>query len=188
MIAWRPVVRQRRIQTSSVRAGKSSRGVQRLVDDQIRAGMDRLDGRGRRAEGMQDLVARRAVDVGAQPADLKLVGIRAAHVKADRLAGRDAHAIGVGVNALDRQRPVRRDGRAARRLAAGSAAERHRRRAPPATRATAGGRQELAPGRSVRNSASRRIARIGRACRDVQARIPLTSSPWTSVRRKSRPA
>ena len=113
---------------------------------QVRARVDRLDGRGRRAERMQDLVARRAVDVGAQPADLQLVRIRAAHVKTNRVSGRDAHSIGVRVNPLDHHRPVGRDGRgcrpsrcarAARTAAAGSSTTTERSRgqhAPAAAR------------------------------------------------------
>ena len=136
---------------------------------QIRAGMDRLDGRGRRAERMQDLVARRAVDVGAQPADLKLVRMRAAHVKANDVSGRDAHAIGVGVNSLDGQRAVRRDGRGR----AGRSSARHRRLAGLAraddrrrSQGAAGGRQELTSG------LDRSWDRAVMVTQDSQARIP----------------
>ena len=73
--------------------------------------MDRLDGGRRGAERLHDLVATRAVDVEAEAADLEFVGIRAADVEPDHVPRGDAHAIGVGVDALDDLRPVRGDRR-----------------------------------------------------------------------------
>ena len=129
--------------------------IEGLIRDQIRARVDRLDGRGRWAEGMQDLVATGSVDVEPQSADLKLIRIRAADVEANDVSGRDAHAIGIGVDSLDGERAVRGDCRGWL-LFTGFDRRPRGRDGGGRSQGAPGGRQELASGRighvSVRRS------------------------------------
>ena len=66
-----------------------------------------------------------AVNVGAEPADLELIGMRAADVEADHFPGGDADAIGVGVDPLDGSCLVGRDGCGRRARRVGRNAVRH---------------------------------------------------------------
>ncbi len=93
---------------------------------------------------------RRAVNIGAQAADLKLVGIGTAHVKTDDVSSRDAHAIGIGVDARDGHGPMRGEGRQLRfgvlrsGLIAGMTLGRHEGRG---NQGASGGSQEFTSGR-----------------------------------------
>ena len=104
------MVRQRLIQISSVSAGRSARASSGLSTIRYEPGWIGCDGRRRRTERMEDLVVHRAVDVGAQAADLQLVRDTSCSRESGCLARGDADTIGVGVNSLDDQRPVGRDG------------------------------------------------------------------------------
>ena len=78
--------------------------VERPIGDQVRAGMDRLHRRGRAAERVEDFILGGAVNLGPEATDLELVRIGAAHEETNDIPGRDAHAIGIGMNTLDGQR------------------------------------------------------------------------------------
>ena len=181
MIACRPVVRQRLIQTSSVSSMHVGRGVEGLVGDQVRAGMDRLDGRP--GNDRRSATARRARGCRRRCRVGKLAAHTATSCSRENGPSRRPR------RSLDRCR------RARPRSSAACAAE--------CATPTAGGsaaRAEITRERSParRNEAAARApaaARNSRRCLIVKWRasrrhdeIPFTSSPWTSVRRKSRPA